>query len=96
VTFTGTPMECASLMMRNHADPGLIVAYLRLELERDPRIAMGPWQRLVHDFTAAFDGVGAAIEAIARALTFGHRRSDYALVPLAPLTREVRIPPDTG
>lgn len=56
-----TPMQCASLMMRNHADPGLIVAYLRLELERDPRIAMRPNERFLHDLGV---GLASAAEAL--------------------------------
>lgn len=53
-----TPMECAALMMRNNADPGLIAAYLRLELERDPTIAMSPLAALGYRIRKAFAAIG--------------------------------------
>lgn len=57
-----TPMVCARLMMRNHADPHLIVAFLRLELQRDPTIAMTQWDAFAYRLDQAAKSVGFAVE----------------------------------
>jgi hypothetical protein len=85
-----TPLEVARRMMRANCDPGLIVAYLRLELERDPTIGMTDQQRFAHNLRLLgeqigrfFGDVGRGLELVGRALQSHARplRSQYALVP---------------
>jgi hypothetical protein len=52
-----TPYEAAAFMLRRGADPALIVAYLRLELARDPLAWMTREQRRIHELRATVNSL---------------------------------------
>lgn len=77
-----SPLDVARRMLRANCDPGLIVAYLALELELDPTLGMTAEQRMVYTFRqlrrhlgSALGVYAAAFESVARALS----RSSEAL-----------------
>lgn len=79
-----TPLEVARRMMRANCDPGLIAAYLRLELEADPTLGMTPIQRLGYAARLALRGITRAFapfESVVLRSWDGRviRRVDYTL-----------------
>lgn len=74
-----TPMDVARRMLRTNADPGLIAAYLALELRRDPTIGMTPMQRLGYVARRAGFALAAWQEPLVEALWAWGRARPVAL-----------------
>lgn len=66
--ITMSPQDVALRMMRNGSDPGLIVAYLKLEIKRDPTVAMTEWEAFQYRLKQSMQGIELAFQKIARAL----------------------------
>lgn len=56
------PLDVARRMLRANCDTGLIMAYLRLELEKDPTWNMTPMQLVVYRVKKAMEPFARAME----------------------------------